>query len=888
MQLQHVRVMAHNLHIAILVEELVLTTNKNLSASEVDEYKRSTLATLSNASSGRINQFEISTRLGGLQEKARILNNEPLANALHDRLQELSTTTNQWIPEVLSLLLHLSDRPVHKARIEDLQLLQPLRPPAPLSWSDIIADDPLDDSDNIWKNIDFTADESDEDEFSELDDAEDTDTSLHASPIEWKDPKVELEDLIVPINDSVLHRIESAQFWRKDGTEATNIDGKGPELLLTEVQAVREVIFMIQGLPTSMFIPNIIEAIAISEGVSIRHVSQNSLTALLEAFANIGTKVRNVRQWTGRKPEIPLEQTFGASLSFQLAMLDRKLSEIELSVLDSRTGSVPTLLYLHEAVSGSTRLIQQLDDVLRDLSGIPNSELPFRMLESLFDRTCASQRVGDAEGYEFMADLFFECLRTYIRPIRLWMEKGQLSGHDSVMFIRKNVVNVPLESLWRNQYELVRRPDGNLNAPMFLHLASTKIFNTGKSVDFLRHMGFQGGEFGRQSPDRPEMTFQTVCQPADLGLLSPFPELFDMAFRSWVVSKHHESSSTLREQLESRCGLQGCLDALEFIYFCRNGALSSNAANAVFEWIDGGSHRWRDNFVLTELFRSAYRTIPCIELDRLEMHVDAASAQNSWRCARRSMGVLEDLRISYRLPWAVANIIRKDSFQIYQRVFVLILQIYRAKYLLQGQSCLSTAVDNMYLLSRHVHLRLLWFVNVMLTYITQMVVLATATGMRTEMRLAADADGMIEVHEAYITKLESRCFLTKSHRPIRQALLSLLDLTVLFANLRTSSRKTTGSTANDRPVISRRKTNHDALPVSNESLDSDSNDDSDSEASVGSEPCTEPSSLDRLRHISDTYSKLHSFITVAVQGVSKADSASCYEMLASSLAAGSK
>ncbi len=877
--------MAHSAQLATLIEELIQSTNKSWSSSHIDKYKRAAIAAFADASSGRTNQFDVSSRLEGLEEKARILNNDPLADALHARLDELSTVTYEWIPEILSLLLQLSDRPVHEYRLEDLELLRPATPSAPLTWSDIGADDHIDYGEDIWNNVDFAADGSDEHESFESDNPHTADSSANTSLVEFKQSKIRLKDLIVPIDDAGLRDIESAQFWKDDRDGPTVTNGHESDGVLTETQAIREVIFMISGLPTSIFCHNEIGEIALSRGMLMRHITSLSATALLEVFAGIGTKICNVRQWTKRETEIPLEQTFAVLLSSRLADVDHKLSMIESKILYPGAEFVPTLLDLHEEVCGSTRLIQQLDDVLAEMRLVSDSGLPFRILECLFDRSCASQSIGDEEGYEFMAELFFECFGTYLRPIRSWMEKGQLNERDRVMFIRKCAEIVPQDFLWQNQYSLIMG-----HAPRFLHLAAKKIFNTGKSIDFLRHLGNEEDAVGGQAKEQFGMTFQSVCRPADLGLLSPFPELFDMAFDSWIASKHHSSSSKLREQLETQSGLQRSLDALDYIFFYRDGALSSNAANAIFQWIDRGSGRWNDSFVLTELFQNTYRTISCIDRDRLDVRVDAVAPQRLLHHARRSIGVLEDLRISYTLPWAIANIIKPESIQTYQRVFVLLLQIQRAKYLLQREKLtqrLPAAVDRLGLLINDVHHRLLWFVNTMLTYITHMVVSATTSSMCTAMRHAVDVDGMIEVHDAYIAQLESRCFLTKPHGSIRQALSSLLDLAVLLSDIQLSCVKKTVLNARDGLVDLKLKPQYAALSADNGCLESDSSgEESDAQTIIESQAAVGPSNLERLRHVSDMFSKLHFFIMSAVQGVSKTDGATCYELLASSLAAG--
>src|SRR5436190_20969782 len=92
----------------------------------------------------RTNQFEVQETLDGLEEKFRVFNQDELADALRERLNKLSAISTKWTPDVLSLLLQLSDRPATNSRIEDLELLKSPDIPPKLTWAEIFADDPLD------------------------------------------------------------------------------------------------------------------------------------------------------------------------------------------------------------------------------------------------------------------------------------------------------------------------------------------------------------------------------------------------------------------------------------------------------------------------------------------------------------------------------------------------------------------------------------------------------------------------------------------------------------------------------------------------------------------------------------------------------------------------
>ena len=102
--------------------------------------------------------------LEGLEEKFRGLNNDRLADALRDRLNELTPRSTKWTPEVISLLLQLSNKPVVKTRVGDLELSNLPEATPPLTWEDLEADDPLPKQDAIWKDTDFAAESSDDDQ----------------------------------------------------------------------------------------------------------------------------------------------------------------------------------------------------------------------------------------------------------------------------------------------------------------------------------------------------------------------------------------------------------------------------------------------------------------------------------------------------------------------------------------------------------------------------------------------------------------------------------------------------------------------------------------------------------------------------------------------------
>ncbi|MCJ1459877.1 hypothetical protein MMC28_010256 [Mycoblastus sanguinarius] len=894
--------MAHAAQLDALTGELVAAITTASSKADADHHKHSALRTFTTRHSGRTNQFEVNARFEGLVEKCRILNNDPLADALHIRLRELFGRSDRWTPEVLSLLLQLSDRPVHNSNVEDLVLFKPDSASAPLTWSDIIADDPLDHQDGVWKNVDFAADGSDEDEINESEQSNRFQLTPDSSELQPEAVVNRLDTLVIPVMTKKPCEIEHAHFWKNstaEGSPPEKSGGRSHGILVTQLQAVREVIFMLLGSPTSIYTRHQRGNANISPVFSMRYVSQESMANLLNRFAIIGDKLLRIRSWIQERTNVPLEQTFQAALASRIRDVDSFLSSIQATILDSDNPLTITLLELYDEVCNASRLIQQVHEILVDLERVPKFYLPFRILECLFDGACSNQDIGDADAYEYMAKLFFECFHTYLRPIRLWMERGELSEHDQVMFIQKRQQDVPLISLWNDQYCLVYENNGRVHAPNFLHIAAKKIFNTGKSVAFLRHLGHDEEALGLQCIAEPTMDFETVCRKGNFGVLSPFPELFDKSLDTWVANKHHSLSSTLREQLESQCGLQRSFDALEYIYFSRNGAVSNDVTVKLFERIDRGNSRWNDSFILTDLFQRAFCDLPCLDLNRLRLPPKPAALSGDMHRNPRSMSVLDDLRITYTLPWPVSNIINMESIETYQRAQVFLTQVQRAKYLLQQMKVSQTnsrkatpEFEDRLLIAYKIRHRLLWFTDTMLIYLAGVVLSSTTADMRAMITRAEDVDAMITIHKVYITQLEDQCLLAKKHAPIRQAITSMLDLTVLFSDTQALDARRTLFSSDNCSTMFRSNARyvtyiHQSRPSGTISSSSSEDSEPDTEyASNDSATSAGALHVERLENIHDTFIKLHGFVTTAVQGISKADSGPCWEVLANSLAVG--
>ena len=844
----------------------------------------------------------MNAQLTGLSEKFVVLNNEELADALQSRLRELSHISDKWTPEVLSLLLQLSDQPAKNSKIEDLALLKPEPQPSPLTWAEIIADDPLDNRDGLWDDVDFAANESDEngdlllDDISSVDSPPDVESELQGA-------KLEVDELVVPVDDTALHDIVDAQFWRR----SERVEDTGgpqyeihPSILISEAQIIREVIFMLLGLPTSIYNSNKDGTIFVSSSYKMSHLSQESTVHLLHKYILLGNDLTAIRRWLKQSETVPLLQTFQAALALRLAEVDGALSVIQSKMLASSMSFTFSLLNMFDEISHVTGFMQQAARILAQTDSSPREQMPFRILELLYDATCANQSIGDTKGYEFTATLFFDCFHTYLKPIRHWMENGELSRHDQGFFVSMHEKQVSPSSVWQGQYHLVQDADGNLYVPKFLHVGAKKIFTTGKSVSFLKMLRQGTGNVKVEARDEPALNYESVCAQDHTNALSPFSELFDEALDKWIASKHRSSSHILRQCLENQCGLKKSLDALEVLYFFRNGALSIPLARTIFDRLDRGMEAWNDGFLLTELYQGIFGVLPCIDIGCLAVRPSADSYKDI-QIKRRSMKILDSIHVRYTLAWPVANIINPESITVYHRIFVFLMQVKRAKHMLERQRLLKSALpateskdgENHLVFSlRH---RLLWFSNALLTYLTDIVLSAATVEMRARMAAAGDVDEMIEVHESYVSRLEKQCLIEKRLGPIHQAIISLLDLVILFSDAHASYTVQNTMECMVRSVTPAARRKHiSSTRGRNGDEGSDSSD--EAEAEFGSNGDMDVSYIgfaekpyaERLLKIHTTFSKSLDFVIAGLHGVHRAGGESCWEILAESLMTGIK
>ncbi|KAI0398192.1 Spc98 family-domain-containing protein [Xylariaceae sp. FL0594] len=756
--------------------EVIASSSAQIDASRLHVLRESSLRKLRHHNFLRTNQFEVYAALDGYEERFRVVNREGLADALRDRLDALAQSSNRWTPDVLHLLLQLADQPVQKAKLSDLQRLkEPEVDQEPeLKWRDIAREDGWNQDRELWRNVDFGGYSSDEnsnhadnvsDASTQSDDTSpsSTESRLRRQPIDYTD---HVESDVKPED------IRNSQDWRRRRKADQR---RAKRVVISEIQLVREILFMLGRRRNNLFD---------SEGNPLSHiqlsqVSWQGFESVLLAAKNASQKLNILQKYVERRQEVPLLQKLQETIEDRLRSFDDVLARFQTNLVDLHRDVIVSVLKLLDDIEPHLHPLRCLADVIRQLDESEDVH-PFRYLELLYDSACTLQLGGDDSTYRFIGELFFQCFELYLRPIRFWMDDGELIENDETFFVSSSPTKVPWSRIWTDQFQLKKKPGGGLYAPSFLQAAASKIFTTGKSVVVLKMLG------KHSATERKKPESATRVEFAAVSNLTPFPEIFTNMFDQWMQSKHHAASATLKRTLFENSNLLSDLDVLQHIYLMCDGSRSDHFSNALFNNIDLLNTSWYDRFNLTEVAREAFEGL--IEPHRLTVSISRDNRIPHVRDVRRTVRQgLPSMLISYQLPWLSRIVLSDDSLENYQLVFTFLLQLRRASKVLIKHRLIAertghaTDEQEVYYGLRS---KLLWFCNILQSYLSTLVLGPLVSDFRRKIQHDEDVDQILQSHSVFVKRMRDAACLGGKLDPIRQAILDVFDLAIRLQDAR--------------------------------------------------------------------------------------------------------
>ncbi|KAI1138905.1 Spc98 family-domain-containing protein [Hypoxylon sp. FL0543] len=777
--------MAFAATLAALTEELVEVITSTSSQSDPGRFnvlKESSLRRLRHHNFLRTNQFEVEEKLNGFEEHFRVANRDGLADALRERLDALERISTKWTPEALDLLLRLEDQPIKKSRLSDLELLkEPEKDPGPtLKWEDIAKEESWEQDGDLWKNVNFDRDSSDDEYFERASNLSSEIEATSTSTVDAQYQKSPVDFLADTQNSQALNQVRETQLWRT-ALSAKDATSRPQKITISEFHAVREVLFMLNGLENTLFD---------AEGnpslkFQLKHTSWEVYKALLGSFSEASRHLSVLREFTKQPQSVPLLQVFREAVENRLRSFDRSISKLQSRCVDIQQDVVISLARVIDDVKPRLQPLACLSAIIQELqrSKYPR---PFHYLELLFDAAGVAQLEGSDAVYEFLATLFFECFQIYLRSIRRWMEAGELIDGDKTFFISSSSSQVPMSRVWTDQFTLRKTTNGTLYVPRFLQPAASKILTTGKSVVVLKLLGKY--QPPRVQSQEPPLELSNVFVSAHSTFL-PFSEVFNDVFEKWMASKHHTASVTLQRTLYESCNLWSVLDALRQVYLMSDGSRSESLAFAIFNNIDLLNANWHDRFNLTASAHEAFGTL--IDAHRIAINVHPEGVADPVKDIRRSVRKgLPFVRVVYHLSWPIRIILSDESLVQYQAAFTFLLQLRRAIHVLHKYRLVSdnsagtenTSSDQA--IYYGLRTRFLWFCNTLHSYLSTLVLGPLTVQLHKTLQQAEDVSAMIASHSAFAKQMIGEMCLSGKLDPIRQCILDMFDLTIRLQDAR--------------------------------------------------------------------------------------------------------
>lgn len=767
--------MAHAATLSRLAEGLVTAvTGQKTTNPGFRKLRDQTLRGLKDQSHARTNQFAVKDSLDGLVEKFSVLNREDLAEALEERLQELPTNS-RWMPEYLSLLLELSDRPADKTQLEDVLNANKSDAQEPaLTWSDILADDPLDEPD-IWDDIDRGYHSSEDDERERDVDSEPT-VSTKATSVHDEDPAATARLHLVQPDEAAVREVQELRSrWQSRQQENQALE-------LPELMVVRETLLMLRGLPTDYFrLRESTGEVTLSMEAQMGNTSRTAVSGLLINSARLGTLMNSLRLWTSTKHRAPYIQSMSAATDELLLQFGRKLSAIETQLINPPEDLTVSATSVLSQVSSFANPLLRLSTLVRKSTELSAEQHPFCLIDLLYDEANLVQMAGDQPTFETLACVFISGFETYLRSVSAWIKAGSLSGTDfDAFFVKEAKQDCNAGNLWHGQFDVRKDPEGKELVPKCLLPFADQIFALGKAKSFLKRLKDEGN-YSEDAADtyHDKHLFDNVRLSIRQDSLLAFSQLLNDTLEDWLFESSMKENVSIVSTLWSDYGLKETLEAIPYVFFSKHGTHLQAFANDLGSHIARGpaSTTTNERFILSELAQLSLGSAPEVDAENLfvTMLGDESSIATS---AVRQLGATG---VGYHFSWPIQNITRCSSSQTLSRVLALLLQTHHTTtrlsqrvFDLRSESAQKSALLRL-------RQRLLRFANILQDHITTTTnVLHGAMG--EQMVSAADIDSMVAIWAGYEKRLQTNLLLLPNLAPVMEALISILELGDLLAS----------------------------------------------------------------------------------------------------------
>ncbi|KAF5393078.1 hypothetical protein D9757_001260 [Collybiopsis confluens] len=481
------------------------------------------------------------------------------------------------------------------------------------------------------------------------------------------------------------------------------------------------------------------------------------------------------------------------------------------------------------------------------------------LLDTLFTTVQQHLERGDKTTADALTRVFVRTAEPVWGMVGRWMRIGFGRGQDGPaleeeFFIESNDLGLELGVLglldpdfWQEGYSLrvsegggggggselsdsASSPETRTSTPAFLQHVALSVLESGKATGLLSALGIDVHSLDDDSDEVQLLkgwkwvSFRTLVNGPKVGSSSdsdsdgeadpgPGNDLFSVSVDrlSRLISDEltpygQASGALLAKVTIDQCDFWSHLKAIEGLYLMCRGDIMSDFTDAIFAKMDS-KQNWTDFHFLNTAFSDIVSASNGVNRASQMIHVPlirlsyrdhgSATPQQKNTAQSRTVKDLDGLSLEYAVPFPLTYIFTPANLQIYNEIFVFMLQIRRAKNLLdkilvRGVATASTGNPGLKALYA-MRSRLSWFINTLLNFIaTHVIQVQTLTFQKG---LAKDRsqsfDQMIKTHENQLSfwyhlhamQLHSRCLLQAKTNALYRAILSVLDMSLNFGDL---------------------------------------------------------------------------------------------------------
>ncbi|KAI0638473.1 Spc98 family-domain-containing protein [Trametes polyzona] len=560
-------------------------------------------------------------------------------------------------------------------------------------------------------------------------------------------------------------------------------------------------------------------------------------TQTLEAFADaLDTELRAFDSWCASREESICRARGGVLSGPPLVV---SLLSLEKSVRDAFGDTFSVLLSLVRSVVQQAQRSKEPIIEVWTLPDLPPRSAPSAvtalLLNGLLDAVQERASMGDTVTAHALARVFGASAEPLWEMMHRWMRDGMPvrdtpalsssavgAGMGAVadeFFVEDNEVVMLDPDFWADGFTLRdgRTVEGEegvpTGVPVFLVHVAELVLATGKVTGLLRALGVSSlfdGDGDGFSVVKPWMSswrsFTALLeQPVNVGsdegevcidTLSPesviaSSESLSRAVYDELLPYSEQAHEALTRVLVEDCDLWGHLNAIEDLFLMRRGDAMSHFVDILFTRMDA-RQPWNDFHFMNSAFRDvvARDTAP----RRVSRWIDPSLVRFSYRApapaqernAAQSVRALDGLLVEYAVPFPLTYIFGPRTMRVLSAVFTLVLQVRRAKSVLErilvrgGVVAGGRGMDAEMKVFYAVRGRLSWFVNTLLNFITTNVIHTQILRFHETFRKAKSLDEMIQLQNEHLDKLEGRCLLQRNTAALHRAILSILDMSLAY------------------------------------------------------------------------------------------------------------